>query len=96
MTLIAVNHGQMEAAATQVRTTWSALQSQFRDLQGIVNRLAQAWEGDDQVAYHAYQQKWNSAADELNRGLDSIGRGVARANENFVNAKQANVRTWAG
>ncbi len=94
MTLISVDHGQMDAAAGQVRTTWGKLESQFQELQGLVNRLATAWQGDDQTAYQAAQKKWDSAAKELNQGLSDIGKGVTTANTNFRNATQANVRMW--
>ena len=94
MPVIAVNHGQMEAAAGQVQSTWGKLESQFAELQGLVGRLAQAWQGEDQQAYGASQKKWNDAAAELNQGLKGIGNGVTTANQNFLSATQANVRTW--
>ena len=94
MPVIAVNHGQMEAAAGQVQSTWGKLESQFAELQGLVGKLAQAWQGEDQQAYSASQKKWNEAAADLNQGLKGIGNGVTTANQNFLSATQANVRTW--
>ena len=94
MTLIAVNNAQMQSAVSQVRSTWRTLENQFQELQGIVGQLSQAWQGDDQAAYHASQQKWNKAAQELNQGLSEIGGGVDNASQRFMNAKQANTRMW--
>jgi ESAT-6 family protein len=94
MTVISVNHGQMDSAAGQVRATWGKLESQFEQLQGLVNRLSGAWRGDDQVAYQAAQKKWDSAAKDLNQGLSDIGKGVVTANDNFRQATQANVKMW--
>jgi early secretory antigenic target protein ESAT-6 len=95
MTLITVNHAQMDSAAAQVRTTWAKLESQFQELQGLVSRLATAWEGDDQVAYQAAQKKWDTAAKDLNQALSDIGKGVVTANDNFRSATQTNVRMWS-
>jgi early secretory antigenic target protein ESAT-6 len=95
MTLITVNHGQMDAAAGQVRTTWAKLESQFQELQGLVNRLATAWQGDDHTAYQAAQKKWDSAAKDLNQGLSDIGKGVDTANTNFRNATRTNAGMWS-
>lgn len=93
--IISVNHAQMGAAVAQVRTTWTALEQQFTELQGYVKALGGAWQGVDQQAYHAYQQKWNQAAADLNSALSDIGRGIDRANTNFHNAQQANRKMWS-
>jgi WXG100 family type VII secretion target len=94
MTVIQVNHAQMDAAAGQVKSTWGQLSNQFSDLQGLVGRLAQAWQGDDQAAYAGYQKKWNDSATQLNQGLQDIGKGVTNANQNFLTATQVNTRPW--
>lgn len=93
--LITVNHAQMDAAAGQVKSTWSRLEAQFGELQSLVGKLAQAWQGDDQKAYAAAQKKWNDAATDLNQGLADIGKGVTTANQNFLSAKQSNLRMWS-
>jgi WXG100 family type VII secretion target len=92
--IIAVNHGQMAAAVGQVRATWRTLEQQFAELQGYVKALGGAWQGLDQQAYHAYQQKWNQAATDLNSALSDIGRGIDAANANFQNAQQTNRKMW--
>ena len=92
--IIAVNHAQMAAAVAQVRATWTALEQQFAELQGYARALSGAWQGVDQEAYQAYQQKWNQAAADLNSALSDIGRGIDKANTNFQTAQQANRRMW--
>jgi len=94
MTVIAINHGQMEAAAAQVQSTWTRLESQFAELQSLVGRLAQAWGGDDQQAFAPCVKKWNDCAANYNQDLKGMGVGVTNTNQNFLDAKQKNVRMW--
>lgn len=96
MTLIAVNHGQLDAAAAQVRSTWARLESQFNELQSLVARLDSGWSGDDHAAYQAYQKKWSDGARDLNQALPEMGKGMVTANDNYRSATQANVRSWQG
>jgi uncharacterized protein YukE len=46
----------MDAAAGQVKSTWGKLEAQFGELQSLVGKLAQVWQGDDQSAYAACQK----------------------------------------
>jgi ESAT-6 family protein len=94
MTVIAWTDGGMDAAVSQIRATLNQLQTQFDQLQGYINQLAQSWSGTDQQAYQAYQGQWNRTATELNQELKGMGSGVSSAHQNLTGASMTNARGW--
>lgn len=92
--LIQVNYAALDAAAAQANSTWSRLLAEFEDLQSRVNQLRASWDGTAQQAYQGYQQRWSTAAQDLNQALQGIQRGLNQANTNFQSAENANTRGW--
>ena len=75
-----VNYSALDAAAADIRSGSSNLQSCIDDLESTLNRLRASWEGAAQEAYDAAQVKWNE-------GLDT-------ANSNYQQTDQANANRF--
>ena len=65
-----VNYSALDAAAADIRSGSSNLQSCIDDLESTLNRLRASWEGAAQEAYDAAQVKWNEGLDGLKDVLD--------------------------
>jgi early secretory antigenic target protein ESAT-6 len=96
MTLIKVSFTALDAGAGDIRTTYGNLQTQFDELQRMVNELLPTWDGTAREAYLGVQQQWNQLNQTLNHGLQGIGTGVTQANTTFQDTERSLTGLWGG
>ena len=89
-----VNYSALDAAAADIRSGSSYLQSCIDDLESTLNRLRASWEGAAQEAYDAAQVKWNEGLDGLKDVLDRTSNAVDTANSNYQQTDQANANRF--
>jgi len=66
----------------------------LNDLQAEVKRVLAGWIGSSSEAYNAAQDKWNTAATDLQTVLASIGSATMSAAEAYKQAEDNNARRW--
>jgi WXG100 family type VII secretion target len=93
MSEILVQYGALEQGASQMKAIASTMEGKLADLKGRLAKLQ--WEGDDRVAYNAYQAQWDSAVADMNQVLAKIGAAVDVARENYQSTEKANQNAWS-
>lgn len=92
MSYIEVNYAQMEAAASQMRTISSRIDTELDTLRSKLQQMT--WGGDDREAYNAHQARWDAAIRDINTLLNEIGGAVGIARENYVTTEMSNAKMW--
>lgn len=70
------------------------LQEHLTELDGVVKRLAETWEGDAHDAFHGCYREWQSTSRDLHRALRVLHKTVRTAHGNYAAARAANLRMW--
>jgi early secretory antigenic target protein ESAT-6 len=92
MTKIVVNYAALENAHAQMQSIARTLEQKLDTLRSGLQRIE--WDGQDQTAYHAHQQAWDTAVRDLNQILNEIGAAVGLAKENYLSTEMSNARAW--
>lgn len=91
-----VQFEDLSEAADVLDSVAQLLQEHLTELDGVVKRLAETWEGDAHDAFHSYYREWESASRNLHRALRELHRTVRTAHGNYAAARAANLRMWGG
>ncbi|GGU63437.1 WXG100 family type VII secretion target [Lentzea flava] len=91
---IKVTFGELVNASSQITSSAKQVEQQLNDLQNEVKRVLATWEGASSGAYNEAQDKWNTAAADLQSVLASIGSATMAAAEAYKQAEDANARRW--
>jgi WXG100 family type VII secretion target len=92
--MIRVEYGALESANTQMQGISRAMDENLNALRGRLQRIV--WEGEDQAAYRAHQQQWDTAVEGLNAVLNEIGMKVGEARAMYAANEARGVSRWGG
>lgn len=92
MTQIHVNHAVMEAAEAQIKKFAADINAKLDTLYQGLSKME--WQGSDQQSYQAYQNQWNTSAQNLNDILNQVGQMVGVAHQNYINTESANQKMF--
>ncbi len=91
---IKVDFAGLETLASDIGAQASTLQSTLENLQSRIKPVIAQWDGATSGAYAASQQKWDTAAEDLQQVLAQIGTAVRAAGESFQSGEQQNTARW--
>ena len=89
-----VRFEDLSEAADVLDSVAKKLQEHLTELDHVVNRLVETWEGDAHDAFHGYYRRWQSASRDLHRALRELHKTVHTAHRNYAAARAANLRMW--
>lgn len=93
--MIKVNFAEVANASQSLSTSASKLEQLLGDLKQRLAPLEAGYEGAAKEAWHAKQNEWNKAQDDLRQVLASIGMAVQQSGENYEQTEKANANRWA-
>lgn len=91
---IKYSFGAIQEAAADIRSTSARINTVLEDLKRQLEPMVATWEGDSAEAYQEAQQKWDTAAAELNTILDTIGNTVNEGNDRMSDVNRRAASTW--
>ncbi|MDO4686190.1 MAG: WXG100 family type VII secretion target [Corynebacterium sp.] len=91
---IKYSFGAIQEAAADIRSTSARINTVLEDLKRQLEPMVATWEGDSAEAYQEAQQKWDTAAAELNTILDTIGNTVDEGNGRMSDVNRRAASTW--
>ncbi|MEU0884517.1 WXG100 family type VII secretion target [Lentzea sp. NPDC005914] len=91
---IKITFGELMSTSQQITSGAKQVEQQLNDLQAEVKRVLGAWDGSSSAAYNEAQDKWNTAAADLQAVLASIGSATMQAAEAYKQAEEQNARRW--
>ena len=92
---IQVNFGALLQGQAGIAQTYSRLTSTLEQLESDLNPMISTWTGSAQESYMQCKKQWDEAAANLASVLNSIGRAVGDAHENYRAAENAAQQNWA-
>jgi early secretory antigenic target protein ESAT-6 len=92
--MIKATFGEIEAAAATITSSSKAIDDLNDQLKQKVTSTLAGWEGSAGETYQQAQASWDSASEDLNRVLASIGVAVQQAAEAYRQAEQQNTSRW--
>lgn len=93
--MIKVNFAEVANASQSLSSSASKLEQLLGDLKQRLAPLEAGYEGAAKEAWHAKQNEWNKAQDDLRQVLASIGMAVQQSGENYEQTEKANANRWA-
>jgi WXG100 family type VII secretion target len=90
------NWSDQQEGASFVSGAMKQLDSELGDINRAVNQLIANWDSDAQRAYHARQQKWNHAADNIKAALGQFVAGLSKASDISSGTEHANLGVVSG
>lgn len=94
MTVIKYGFGSLADAATDIETSSRNITAQLEDLKSQLKPMVSTWEGEAGQRYQEHQAKWDTAAQELNEILTTIGRAVDEGNNRMQAVNTAAANSW--
>lgn len=94
MSTIKYQFGQIEAAASDIRSTSTRINAELSDLKSTLRPMVETWEGDSATAYNAAQAQWDQAAAELNIVLEQIAQALSQGNDNMADINRRAAASW--
>lgn len=90
----AVTFGAMSQTEADFASVYQALQNTLNTLESELNSSLSQWTGAAQQAYFAAKREWDTAAADMATVVNSLGRVIGLANENYMNTESANMKMW--
>ncbi|APT84073.1 WXG100 family type VII secretion target [Corynebacterium aquilae] len=87
--------GAISAAAGDIQSTSGRINALLDNLKAHIKPMVSTWEGESAVAYQAAQQKWDTAAAELNAILASIAGTVQEGNDRMSDVNRQAAASWS-
>ncbi|MBB3116732.1 WXG100 family type VII secretion target [Corynebacterium bovis] len=84
----------MHDAAGKVDTVNSEVQAELRRLQGTVDSVSGAWQGEAQAAFGQLMVRWNDSARELHQALTSIAENIRANARGFAQVEADNAAAF--
>jgi len=91
---ILVTFAAVEQAATDVDSVAGQIAQELDDLRSYLAPLVATWEGTASADWQSLQNRWNSAATDLNAVLRQMASNLRIAANNYINAESANASIW--
>ncbi|MTD15254.1 WXG100 family type VII secretion target [Nakamurella sp. YIM 132087] len=85
------NEATAEAAAGDLASVISGLESSLSDLGGFVTSVKSSWDGDEMEVYAGIQSKWDSAATTVQEILTAVNSALGK-NTSSVKDMRGQVR----
>jgi WXG100 family type VII secretion target len=93
---LSVRLEKLDQATEDLDTLAGKLNKHLTDLDTMVRRVTEGWEGEAQDAFSAYYRQWRTASDDLHKALRDLHKVVRTAHGNYAAARRANLRMWGG
>jgi len=94
VTVIKYGFGSLADAATDIETSSRNIGNQLEDLKNSLKPMVASWEGEASDRYQEHQAKWDTAAQDLNDILSTIGRAVEDGNNRMQSVNTAAANSW--
>lgn len=94
MSGIKYEFGNIEAGATDINKSATAINSELDELKKMLQPLVSSWEGESATAYNEAQSKWDKAAKELNQILATISKSVDESNNRMSHINKVAANSW--
>jgi early secretory antigenic target protein ESAT-6 len=91
---ILVNFQTVSQASSDVASTANRIKSQLDDLEAMVKRVANTWEGAAQEGYQQKQAQWDQTADHLHQVLLKISSALQNSADNYQATEKSNANIW--
>jgi early secretory antigenic target protein ESAT-6 len=91
----AVNFGAMAQGEADFASTYQSLNSTLQTLESQLQSSLNQWTGAAQTAYYAEKAKWDAAAQDMAMVVQSLGKAVGTANQNYEVTEKTNSAMWA-
>ncbi|MBC6446321.1 WXG100 family type VII secretion target [Actinokineospora xionganensis] len=92
--MIKVNFAEVANASQALSSSAGKLETLLGELKQRLAPLEAGYEGAAKEAWHAKQQEWNRAQDDLRQVLASIGMAVQQSGDNYEATEKANAAKW--
>jgi len=89
-----VNFGHLDNTASTISGKAKTLDGRLNQLETDLKPMMASWDGFAREAYHVAQQRWNTAAQDLNRILMAVGISVNDANTGYRDTEKINTNMW--
>lgn len=93
--MIKVNFEGMANGQQGIANSYNQLVRTLDDLERDLQPMVGEWTGAAKDAYYQQKKAWDEAANSLSVLLNSIGKAVGDANDNYQSAERAATNTWA-
>lgn len=93
--MIQYNFAQIAQASADIHATNRTIDGLFDQLKLDIAPMVAEWEGESASAYKVAQQRWDTAALEMNQVLQSIARAVDDANARMSQINTSAANSWA-
>ncbi|MFJ9111763.1 WXG100 family type VII secretion target [Streptomyces sp. NPDC102283] len=74
-----VTYASLDLAAGEIRKQAKQLDMDLKEIQSMIAKVSEVWEGEAKQAYTAAQDRWRTDADAIRGNLDDIARKVSEA-----------------
>ena len=91
---LVVNFAALRAAAEDIGSTVTTMNSTLDGLKQSLQPLVSTWEGEAQTAYGTKQAQWDSAAADINTLLTGIQGAVQRSAEAMEARERGNMQRF--
>lgn len=92
--MIKYNFGLIEGARADIQNSSNNINTKLSDLKSFLAPLVAGWEGSAAEAYQVSQNKWDTAAADLNQVLAAIGTAVGAGNEGMQATERSSASSW--
>jgi ESAT-6 family protein len=91
---IKVTFGAIEEGAANITSTSQKMDGELDTLRSQLAPLREAYQGASKEAWDAVQQSWNTAQEELNQVLASIGTATRQAGQDYQETEGNVGKLW--
>ncbi|WIM68139.1 WXG100 family type VII secretion target [Corynebacterium breve] len=88
--------GKLNGLADDINASSTNVGTELNELKDLLRPIAETWTGDAAEAYQAHQDKWDSAATELNNILNTIGNAVRDGASRMQTINSNAADSWRG
>ncbi|MEJ4111866.1 WXG100 family type VII secretion target [Corynebacterium kroppenstedtii] len=92
--MIHYSFGDIAAASGDITQTSGRINGLLDDLKSQLAPMVSTWTGESATAYQAAQQRWDTAAADLNQVLATIARVVAESNDSMSTVNRSAAASW--
>ncbi|MER7695649.1 MULTISPECIES: WXG100 family type VII secretion target [unclassified Streptomyces] len=74
-----VTYASLDLAAGEIKKQAKALAQDLQEIQTMIAKVSEVWEGEAKQAYTTAQKRWKTDADAIRANLDEIAQKVSEA-----------------
>lgn len=90
MDQVGADFGRLAATHEHLVASVAQMNGQLNNLRDYLKPLVATWEGEAAANYQALQNKWDTAAADLNSVLQRIGGALGETNSEFQATERSN------